>query len=309
MKSDLPKVSVFIPTYNQKNFVQEAIESVLIQDYHNLDLIIGDDGSTDGTQEILLQYKAKYPELVKLILSENNYGITANCNNILKECTGEYIAMFAGDDIWLPGKIHKQIECMHNNMDAVLCYTRVEAFNSQDGAMLYIAPFKDFDPNNQDDTISFSYALGATGPSFVIRRSAIPTNGFEPLITNVSDWLFWIEVLTKGRAVFIDEVLAKYRRHENNISLREEVILTEHILTLYLVRNRYPYLAKYADDKLSEILARYVSFKNPDYRNKLFKMSKLNEIFAHFPIIEIINCTTNETIDRLLSKVRRYFSK
>jgi glycosyltransferase involved in cell wall biosynthesis len=262
MNAQYPKVSVFLPTYNQLNFVKEAIESVLVQNYPNIEIVIGDDGSADGTQQVLVDYKSKYPSLIKLILSEKNNGITFNCNNILRECTGDYIALLAGDDVWLPGKLHKQIEFMRNNKDVVLCYTKVEVFDNESGNILAIQPKGSHLNFNQDDIIGFTYILGHLGSSFMIKSTAIPADGFNSLIPNVSDWLFWIEVLRKGKAGYIDEILAKYRRHKNNASDRSHIVFAEHLLTLNIIECKYPDLQYFSNYYRSKFyLHRIRSFK------------------------------------------------
>lgn len=238
MKTAYPKVSVFVITYNQKHFIHETIESILAQNYPNLEIVVGDDGSTDGAQEVLLEYKEKYPELFKLILSPKNEGITANCNKILKECTGEYIAWLGGDDIWLPGKLLKQIGLMEKNPDAALCVSKVEVFDSKSNRIMFVSPPSDFNVGNMN-IIDIAYYIGSNGSSYVFRSEAIPKYGFEPSIPMVSDWLFVIETLRNGSIVFINETLARYRRHGENTSNNPSLIFKEHIQTLFLLENKY----------------------------------------------------------------------
>lgn len=238
MKAAYPKVSVFVLTYNQKAFVQEAIESILMQQYPNLEIVIGDDGSTDGAQEILLEYHKKHPSLFKLILSPRNEGITANCNKIFKECTGEYIAWLGGDDIWMPGKLLKQVSLMENNPHASLCVSKVEWFDSKTNKKLFIYPRGDFNVKNMT-VIDTAYYIGGNGSSYMFRRNAIPQYGFEPSISMVSDWLFVIETLRNGSLVFINETLARYRRHGESMSNFPDLIFKEHMQTLFLLENKY----------------------------------------------------------------------
>jgi glycosyltransferase involved in cell wall biosynthesis len=238
MKAACPKVSVFVLTYNQKAFVQEAIESILMQQYSNLEIVIGDDGSTDGAQEILLQYQKKHPSLFKLILSPRNEGITANCNKILKECTGEYIAWLGGDDIWMPGKLLKQVSLMENNPQASLCVSKVEWFDSKTNKKLFIYPRGDFNVQNMT-IIDTAYYIGCNGSSYMFRRNAIPQYGFEPSIPMISDWLFVIETLRNGSAVFINEALARYRRHGESMSNFPDLVFKEHMQTLFLLEKKY----------------------------------------------------------------------
>ena len=238
MRAAYPRVSVFVITYNQKVFVQEAIESILMQHYPNLEIVIGDDGSTDGVQEILLQYQEKHPSLFKLILSQSNEGITANCNKIIKECTGEYIAWLGGDDIWMPGKLLKQVSLMEDNPQASLCVSKVEWFDSKTNKTMSIYPHGDFNVKNMN-IIDTAYYIGCNGSSYMFRRNAIPQYGFEPSISMVSDWLFVIETLRNGSPVFINEALARYRRHGESMSNFPDLIFKEHMQTLFMLENKY----------------------------------------------------------------------
>lgn len=240
MSSVFPRVSVFVPTYNQKLFVREAIDSILLQDYPNLEIVVGDDGSTDGTQLILLEYKEKYPNLMTLLLSSKNEGITANCNRILRRCEGDYIALFAGDDVWHPEKLRKQIRLMEDNPLAAVCATRVEWFNSSTQEVIRIyPPDSDVDMKRMSVMHASAYIAGS-GPSLLVRRSAIPKGGYDASLSMVSDWLFFIEILRTGSVIFIDEVLARYRRHAANTSSSSSLIFREHISTMELVAKRYP---------------------------------------------------------------------
>ena len=83
----MPKVSVAIITYNQRHFIPETLSSVLEQNYDDLGIVVADDGSTDGSQELLLDYQRRYPDVIKLVLSEQNQGITKNCNKAFFACT------------------------------------------------------------------------------------------------------------------------------------------------------------------------------------------------------------------------------
>jgi glycosyltransferase involved in cell wall biosynthesis len=243
MKTAYPKVSVFVITYNQKAFVQAAIESVLIQHYPNLEIVIGDDGSTDGAQKILLDYQEKYPGLFKLILSRKNEGITANCNKVLRECTGEYIAWLGGDDVWLPGKLFKQVSLLDQNPAASLCVSKVEWFDSKTNKTMYIYPGGNFNVESMS-IVDIAYYIGSNGSSYMFRSDAIPKYGFETSIPMVSDWLFVIEALRNGSVVFINEVLARYRRHGESMSNFPDIIFKEHIQTLLLLNGKYDDMKK-----------------------------------------------------------------
>jgi len=109
---DSPKVSVLIVTYNQKDYIRETLDCVLNQDYPNIEIVVADDASTDGTSDIILTYAALYPDRVIPLLADKNGGITVNCNRAFFKCTGEFIAILGGDDLFYAGKIKEQVSCM-----------------------------------------------------------------------------------------------------------------------------------------------------------------------------------------------------
>lgn len=213
-----PLVSVAIITYNQKEFLKEAIESVLMQNYEPLEIIVGDDGSTDGTHELLLNYKKLHPNKFILHLGNKNIGVTNNANLVHEKCTGKYIAWLGGDDIMLPTKINKQVEFLENEPLYNIVYHNLDVFESLTDKHLYFynKPGEKFS-GNQTMLIKHGTFNGACSSMF--RRSAAAKPAFNPSLPVASDWLYSINHLSNGRKIgFIDEVLGRYRRHHNNVS-------------------------------------------------------------------------------------------
>jgi glycosyltransferase involved in cell wall biosynthesis len=127
-----PLLSVCLITYNHANYIEQAIEGVLMQSVNfPWELIIADDFSTDGTREILLKYKEKYPNFIKLILQEKNVGPGKNFSDLLNEPQSKYIAYFEGDDYWIdPLKLQKQVDFIESHPDYVLIHSDVFIKNS-----------------------------------------------------------------------------------------------------------------------------------------------------------------------------------
>lgn len=121
------KASVLIATYNQLQYIEMAIESVLSQEtVYEYEIIISDDHSTDGTQEILSKFKSKHPDKIQLILNETNQGINTNYYSALKACTGEFIFFCEGDDYWINNhKIDEYVSQFDNNAKAHVLFSRV----------------------------------------------------------------------------------------------------------------------------------------------------------------------------------------
>lgn len=119
--NNIPMVSILMLTYNHSKYIRQALDSILMQKVDfNYEIIIGDDCSTDDTQDILREYKLLHPEKFKLILRDKNIGATKNCYDIIMRCMGDYIAVLEGDDYWIDeNKLKKQVDFLNSNLDYI----------------------------------------------------------------------------------------------------------------------------------------------------------------------------------------------
>ena len=232
-------ISILVVSYNQKQYIKECLDSVFSQGYENIEVCVADDGSTDGTQEILKTYRNKYPDKIKLHLSLGNQGITKNSNSALKLCTGKYIFILGGDDLMLPGKISKQVTLMEAYPDCSLCYHNLDVFQSETNETLYLYNDRFF-PYQGEGKLVISKGTFMGACSVIVRQSDIPKGGFDERIPITSDWLFFIETALKGKVYYINEILGRYRRHGNNITLISSKNFDEQFLTLDIVERKYP---------------------------------------------------------------------
>jgi glycosyltransferase involved in cell wall biosynthesis len=113
-----PQVSVIIPTFNRAWCLREALDSVLAQDFRGFELIVVDDGSTDDTPQML----GAYGESIRLLRQENR-GVSAARNAGVAAAQGDLIAFLDSDDIWLPGKLARQVEFFRRHPEALICQT------------------------------------------------------------------------------------------------------------------------------------------------------------------------------------------
>src|SRR5579875_2399908 len=123
MTESRPSVSVLMISYNHEKYIRQAVDSVLSQktDFP-YEIVIGEDCSTDGTRQILLEYRERYPDKIKLILHTPNVGAMRNQVLALNACKGKYIAVLEGDDYWTDeNKLQKQIDFMESAPDVLLC--------------------------------------------------------------------------------------------------------------------------------------------------------------------------------------------
>jgi glycosyltransferase involved in cell wall biosynthesis len=245
-----PLVSVFLPTYNQEEYIGEAIESALEQDYENIEIVIGDDHSQDGTWEIVTKYEREHPEKIVAFRNDENLGITGNCNQVLQRCSGKYIVFHAGDDVFLPNKINKQVKVLESNSNCNFCYHNSENFDSDTGERIERLNGHGEEIPRREDSISVARSILKQQNSFIpsvsvmLRNNTIARSGFDERVSVVSDWLMWVTYLIEngGDVVYIDEVLSRRRIHNSNASDNLPKFDTDQYIALGIVEANYPKL-------------------------------------------------------------------
>ena len=121
-----PLVSVQMITYNHEPYIAQAIEGVLIQDTEfPIELIIGENCSSDRTHEIVMDYQQRHPDIIRVLTSDHNVGAHKNARRTERACRGKYVALCDGDDYWHhPQKLQKQIDLMENDPACVMTHTQ-----------------------------------------------------------------------------------------------------------------------------------------------------------------------------------------
>lgn len=219
------KVSICMITYNHEKFISQAIESVLMQKTNfDFELVIGEDCSIDRTREIVIQYQKNYPNIIRLILHKSNVGMNQNFIQTISSCRGEYIALLEGDDFWTSQeKLLKQVKFLDTYPECSICFHKVIVFREEsENNFEYFIPDKTI---NQISTIkellveNFIPTL-----SVMYRGSSIPKIPDELFKFWFLDWQFHIMVADHGFIGYIDEVMGKYRRHDDSACSKVEII-------------------------------------------------------------------------------------
>lgn len=234
-----PRVSVWMTTFNHESFISTAIESVLMQQTSfRIELVIGEDCSTDRTREILLNYKKRYPELIVLVLAVKNQGMMRNAINTSLKCTGEYIAILEGDDYWTdPLKLQKQVEFLDSNQDYGLVWTDVD-FYSQSTGNFKRAVFK----NNMLPVVtSFKETLinkpFFAPPTWLFRREFLPT-GIEDYCDGT--FAMVLDMFACSKIKFMNVVTATYRQLEESASHSKNLLKRYNFLNgVYRIQKEY----------------------------------------------------------------------
>lgn len=215
---DSPVVSVLMITYNHEKYIAQAVESVLEQKVtFPIELVIGEDCSTDRTRGILLGYHQSYPEKVRLLLPERNLGMHRNFIATLAACRGKYVALLEGDDFWTcPMKLQRQVEFLERHPECSTSFHKVREIHDNDPIYVHEWP----DPAR---VRSFSrvedlfYGCYVPTCSAVFRRNR--DFRFPEWVHDLvgMDWVLHILNAQKGSLAFINETWAVYRVHAGGI--------------------------------------------------------------------------------------------
>ena len=214
-----PKVSVCIFSYNFRNYIGQALESVLCQKTNfDFEIIIGDDFSTDGSQEILSSFQEKHPNVISVIYNEKNMGGTINWIRTINACSGKYIALLDGDDYFTDeNKLQKQFDKMELDDNCVLCFHSVEE-KYENNSELNVTTKFDNKKYHLRDFLSQGWFI-RTG-STMFRNSILPSQppNWVYKFPYRYDTIIHVFLGMKGYAVYIDEVMSVWRKHKKGMS-------------------------------------------------------------------------------------------
>lgn len=214
-----PLVSVVVIVYNQAEYIVGCLDSIFSQDYENIEVIVSDDASTDGTDSILTGIKERYPNKIRLNLALTNGGITKNANAGLALAQGKYIAMFAGDDLMLPGRITKQVEFLERHPEYSICgsYVQIIDANGRPVRIQKDQQKKARPTYTLRELIASNNSL-APVPGFMVRADCVPAGGYDYRLPKAADSLFYYHIASKGDLYILKEPLTSYRVHESHAS-------------------------------------------------------------------------------------------
>jgi hypothetical protein len=213
------KVSVCIPTYNGREFLADALRSVLAQTYTDFELLVVDDDSTDGTRD-LVQSVAD-PRL-RLYHNARRYGLPGNWNRCLELACGDYVCIFHQDDLMLPENLAHKVQALDADPDVILAHSAAEVLASPDAP----APLPSW-AGPADEVLDASACLRKLVlegnficcPSVVARRRPLlEVGGFYEQLGFACDYDAWMRLAALGRVAFLCQPLVCYRWHGNNAS-------------------------------------------------------------------------------------------
>ncbi len=287
-------VNVCMITYNHEGYIRESIEGILSQvtDFF-VQLVIGEDNSTDCTKEICMEYAAKFPEKVKVITSASNIGMSKNFLRTYKACEGKYIAFCEGDDYWTDQyKLQKQVDFLEANSMYSACFHNVLMKEERTGEKM-----------EERNAVSNEWLLHTSlskdifdtedvlGPWFIPSLSVVFVNYPD---FDLPDWFFncqygdlsFMLLLTlRGKFKYLDEVMGVYRMHNTGATAMhkayDKIMIMVYIYASFDIHTRYKF-------------------------HETIRKSVMYEIDRHIPTKEIVEI---KTVAPKASLVKRCFIK
>lgn len=203
--------------YNCEAYLRESIDSILAQTYTNWEFVICNDASTDGTQAILDEYQAKYPEKFILISNETNKHLAFSLNHCLQYVTGDYVARMDGDDISAPDRFEKELRYLKEHPDCDLVGTAMQQFD-ENGPIQVVAKPENVDKFSMRTMVPFNHATIMTYP-----RVYEKLGGYTVCkrTTRTEDYDLWFRFFAEGfQGRNLQEALYHVREDMNAIKRR-----------------------------------------------------------------------------------------
>jgi glycosyltransferase involved in cell wall biosynthesis len=227
----MTRVSIITPFLNAGRFIEESIQSVLAQTYDNWELLLVDDGSTDGSTGIALQYAAAHPDRIRYLSHDDrqNRGASASRNRGARHAEGEYLAFLDADDVYLPRKLEVQVPILDAHPEVAMLYAATEYWYSwsglpDDAGRDWVWRRYGAKPDTVIEPPKMLVRFledGGTVPCMggvLVRRGAVQSvGGWEESFRRIcTDQVFHAKLCLNFPVMIVDVCLDRYRQHENS---------------------------------------------------------------------------------------------
>lgn len=215
-----PLISVCIVTYNQQDYIRDAVMSVLAQvnpaDF-DLQILVGDDCSTDSTPEILQELMLRHGDCMTVVTHRPNVGAAGNYQALMRRAQGDFVAHLDGDDFWLPGKLSAQLAFLNHHQECAAVYTGAVAVDAKG---VLVGGFS----NAQPDVIDFDYLLARGNflnhSSLLYRAQSLES--LSALQMPFIDYMVHLRLAQQGRLGLLSAAYVVYRRMTSTSMLKNQ---------------------------------------------------------------------------------------
>jgi len=211
-----PKVSFLIPVYNGERYLAECLDSILAQDFADMEILLADDGSTDGSPALLERYAAM-DRRIRWWKNPRNLGLTGNFNCCLAAARGEYVKFVLQDDkLVSPAAVRRMVELLDADAGIALVASAAQLLDDESCVTEIRDTFKSGTrPGLQTihDYLKHAVINHIGEPSVVMFRRAVAGRGFDPRYRQLVDLEMWIHLLAEHRFAYLSEPLCAFRQH------------------------------------------------------------------------------------------------
>lgn len=210
----MSKISVIITSFNQKDLLVEAIESVLRQTLPPYEVIVCDDASRDGSRELIAEYTRRYPTLIRAITHSENLGIARNRSSGLQAASGELITWLDGDDVFLPTKLEQEYAAFNSDPDVRWVYSQVSELREYTGEVL---------PRFQDPPSGYIFAyvaqsMGRAPRNMLVDAEVLREVGyFDPELSLYEDYDLLLRLAFRFKCAYCSQPGMEYRIHGRGV--------------------------------------------------------------------------------------------
>jgi hypothetical protein len=209
-----PSVSIVLATYNRRDWLRLAMDSVLDESYPNLELLVMDDGSTDGTPELLEEYSRRHPPERFRFSRHENMGQARTLNRGYEMARGEILGYLSDDDLLARGAVARLIAELRADPDAVAVYPGYRMIDGDGEIVDTVRPIE-YSP-----TEAFRLHDTIIGPGGLVRREVLEASGgWDPDWHWMGDLILWMRVGLAGRVIRVEHPVASWRRHPGGITI------------------------------------------------------------------------------------------
>lgn len=254
-------VSLLLISYNQRKYIEEALQSALSQNYSGLQVVVSDDNSTDGTWEVIQEFVGKYsgPHQVLIRKNERNEGFAKNFNEGIKNCAGDLIVVQAGDDVSEKNRVAALVNLwLVNDKKPDLLYSNV-IWVRDNGDVIRADSHRHIIPSLQEVIKGEFYIAG--GMSAAYTKRLFEKFGYLSDAVKTEDYVLTFRALISGGVAFESSPLLRYRQHaQSEMAIRSAI------------SNEYQRALRYSYAAVAEAEDRYRSWKASNNKAILFEL-------------------------------------
>jgi alpha-1,3-rhamnosyltransferase len=218
-------VSVVVPSYNHARFVEATLRSIMKQTLRPAELIVIDDGSSDGSPAVIERVLNDCPFPSELI-TRNNRGLSATLNEGLERTRGDYFAYLGSDDLWLPDFLKSRVRLLQSRTNAVLAYGHAYFVDEQNQIVDCTADWARYTDGDVREMLL--QTTGPMSPTVLYRRGALERQRWNEE-SKLEDYDLYLRLSAEGPFAFDPEISSAWRRHGSNVSWDQSLMLEEQL--------------------------------------------------------------------------------